>query len=66
MSTESFPSPELTGQFRQFGEMGPVYKIMAPIRPLGDDDWLLLIQLIETGEEVAYRRSRAEQDPLAH
>lgn len=66
MHTESFPSPELLGQFRQFGEFGPVYKIMTPIRPLENNDWLLLIQIPETGEEVEYRYSQAEKDPVAN
>ena len=66
MQTESFPSPELVGQFRQFGELGPAYKIVSPIRPIENDDWLLLIQIAETGEEIEYRYSRAEKDPVAH
>ncbi|MEM9103511.1 MAG: DUF5397 family protein [Pseudomonadota bacterium] len=66
MQTPSFPSPELFGQFRQFGEFGPAYKILSPIRPLDNNDWLLLIQLAETGEEMEYRFSKVENDPLAH
>jgi len=66
MQTESFPSPELVGQFRQFGELGPAYKIVSPIRPIENNDWLLLIQMAETGEEIEYRYSRAEKDPVAH
>lgn len=66
MQTEPFPSPELVGQFRQFGELGPAYKIVSPIRPIENDDWLLLIQMAETGEEIEYRYSSAEKDPVAH
>lgn len=66
MCTEQFPSPELLGQFRQFGELGPAYKIMSPIRPLENDDWLLLIQIAETGEEIEYKYSRIQKDPVAH
>ena len=66
MPTESFPSPELVGQFRQFGELGPTYKIVSPIRPIENDDWLLLIQIAETGEKIEYRYSRADKDPVAH
>ena len=66
MQTESFPSPELVGQFRQFGELGPTYKIVSPIRPIENDDWLLLIQIAETGEKIEYRYSRADKDPVAH
>ena len=66
MQTESFPSPELVGQFRQFGELGPTYKIVSPIRPIENDDWLLLIQIAETGEKIEYRYSRADKGPVAH
>jgi len=66
MQTEPFPSPELLGQFRQFGELGPTYKIVTPIRPIDNNDWLLLIRVAETGEEIEYRYSRAEKDPVAH
>ena len=66
MQTESFPSPELVGQFRQFGELGPAYKIVTPLRPIDNNDWLLLIQMAETGEEIEYRYSRAEKDPVAN
>ncbi len=65
MQTESFPSPELLGQFRRFGELGPAYKILMPIRPVDNNDWLLLIQLTETGEEIEYRYSRLAKDPIA-
>ena len=57
MQTESFPSPELVGQFRQFGELGPTYKIVSPIRPIENDDWLLLIQIAETGEKIEYQNT---------
>jgi hypothetical protein len=66
MLNEHFPSPEIIGQFRQFGELGPAYKVMAPIRPIGKSDWLLLIQVAETGEEVEYRYSSVQNDPKAH
>ena len=66
MHTESFPSPELLGEFRQFGEYGPAYKIVTPIRPLENNDWLLLIKIAETGEEIEYRYSLVEKDPVAH
>ena len=58
--------PEIVGQYRQFGELGPTYKVISPIKPIEDNDWLLLIQLTETGEEMEYRFSRVERDPMAH
>ena len=66
MQQDIFPLPELLGQFRQFGELGPAYKVVRPIRPLDKDDWLLLIEVAETGETVEYRYSEMKQDPQAH
>ena len=66
MLQQRFPSPEILGQFRQFGEFGPAYKVMSPIRPLENNDWLLLIEVAETGESVEYRYSRIQNDPVAH
>ena len=66
MQPDTFPSPELLGQFRQFGKLGPTYKIINPIRRLDKDDWLLLIQVAETGETVEYRYSKAKDDPKVH
>ena len=66
MLQQNFPSPEILGQFRQFGELGPAYKVMAPIRALENNDWLLLIEVAETGENVEYRYSRIQNDPVAH
>ncbi|MFT4929280.1 MAG: hypothetical protein ACI8WB_005411 [Phenylobacterium sp.] len=66
MLQQNFPSPEILGQFRQFGEFGPAYKVMSPIRPLENNDWLLLIEVAETGENVEYRYSRIQNDPVAH
>lgn len=66
MLQQNFPSPEILGQFRQFGELGPAYKVMAPIRPLENNDWLLLIEVAETGENVEYRYSRIQNDPVAY
>lgn len=66
MLTERFPSPEIIGQYRQFGELGPAYKVMVPIRPIENNDWLILIQVAETGEKVEYRYSNIKNDPKAH
>ncbi len=66
MLNQNFPSPEILGEFRQFGELGPAYKVMSPIRPLENNDWLLLIQVAETGENIEYRYSRIKNDPVAH
>ena len=29
-----FPEPQMIGQFRTFGDLGPTYRILEPIRPI--------------------------------
>ncbi len=66
MPQDRFPDPQLVGQYRRFGELGPAYKIIAPVRPVGQDDWIVLIQIPESGEETEYRYSNIKNDPVAH
>jgi len=66
MQTDYFPTPELLGQFRQFGELGPTYKIMTPVRQLDNQDWLLQIKVVESGEELEYKYSKIVNDPVPH
>ena len=66
MPHEQFPAPQLIGQYRRFGELGPAYKIVAPVRPVDQDDWIVLIQIPESGEETEYRYSNIKSDPVAH
>ncbi|WP_422490410.1 DUF5397 family protein [Endozoicomonas sp. ALE010] len=63
---DRFPEPKLIGQYRQFGKLGPAYKILEPIRPVNQDDWIVLIQIPESGEETEYRYSNIKNDPVAH
>lgn len=60
-----FPQPALLGTYRSFGPVGPAYQIINPIRQLDDGDWLLSVQVLETGEEVQYRYTQALEDPKA-
>ena len=66
MPQDRFPDPQLIGQYRRFGELGPAYKIIAPVRPVDQDDWIILIQIPESGEETEYRYSNIKNDPVAH
>ncbi|MCL1077256.1 hypothetical protein D5R81_04945 [Parashewanella spongiae] len=66
MLNDQFPSPDLIGEYRQFGEMGPAYKIVRPVRRVDKDDWVLLIEVLETGEETEYRFSKVKNDPKVH
>lgn len=60
----SLPQPRnLIGTWRRFGVTGPVYEIVGVGRALGDDDCLMRVRLIETGEEVDYRFTDILDDP---
>jgi hypothetical protein len=52
-----------SGSIRSFGDFGPKYQVGKPLRPLGEDDWMIEITLIESGERTEYRLSRLLQDP---
>jgi hypothetical protein len=52
------------GTIKTFG-IGPKYQVGQPIRRLDDDDWLVNIVLIETGERAEYRLTRILRDPDA-
>jgi Family of unknown function (DUF5397) len=61
-----FPAPQLIGQFRTFGLFGPAYRVLAPVKQAESGDWMLRIQIVETGEETEYPYSQAVNDPEAH
>ena len=60
-----FPSPDIKGQLKTFGPLGPVYKVLSPSKLLEDGDWLLQIELVETGEATEYRYNHFLNDPAA-
>ncbi|MGX7704833.1 DUF5397 family protein [Methylobacterium sp. Gmos1] len=58
------PQPRnLLGTWRRFGVTGPGYEIVAVGQTLGDDDSLMRVRLVETGEEVDYRFTDILDDP---
>lgn len=59
----SFPAPQLIGQFRTFGAFGPAYRVLEPVKPTEGGDWMLRIEVLETGEKTEYPYSRAINDP---
>ena len=65
MAQTEFPSPSLIGSFRSFGAVGPAYQVMNPVRKLEDGDWLLNVQILESGELVSYRYTAVLDDPKA-
>lgn len=54
-----------TGQVKSFGQEGIYYQVKRFIRQLDDGDWLVEIELIESGELAEYRLSRIKNDPKA-
>ncbi len=54
-----------TRALKTFGALGPKYEVGRPLRQLADGDWMIEIQLIETGESAEYRLSHILADPVA-
>lgn len=61
-----FPAPQMIGKFRTFGLFGPAYRVLEPVKQTASGDWLLRIQIVETGEETEYPYTQALNDPEAH
>ncbi|MBP5789601.1 MAG: DUF5397 family protein [Neisseriaceae bacterium] len=55
-----------TGSIRTFGEYGVSYVVGEPERQLPNGDWLVNIQVLESGEKTQYKLSKINQDPKAH
>jgi Family of unknown function (DUF5397) len=61
----NFPAPQLIGQFRTFGPFGPAYRVLELIKQAEGGDWVLRIEVLETGEKTEYPYSQALNDPEA-
>ena len=59
------PPASQLNRFRSFGAFGPAYEVIAVERSLPNGDELLRIRLVESGEELLYKRSAMQQDPEA-
>ena len=55
-----------TGSVRTFGEYGVSYVVGEPERQLPNGDWLVNIQVLESGEKTQYKLSKINKDPKAH
>lgn len=51
---------QLVGQIRRLGEYGPAYEIMSV-----DDAGNVVIQVIESGEQVKFPIAEVREDPMA-
>lgn len=52
-----------TGSIRTFGQHGTTYIVGTPAELLEDGDWLVNIELPESGEQATYRLSKIIADP---
>ena len=60
---ENVPGPEsLIGSFRRFGPFGPVYQVIEKLRD-EDDDIIMKVRVVDTGEEAEYRYTHILDDP---
>ena len=60
---KQWPEPRaLLGTYRRFGPVGPVYEVAGVIREL-DDDILMKVIVVQTGEEAEYLYSHILDDP---
>jgi hypothetical protein len=55
----------LQGHVKTLGTMGPKYEVCEPIKQINNEDWLIKIRLLESGEETEYPYSHAIKDPEA-
>lgn len=53
----------LVGTWRRFGSVGPVYEIIASGKALPGGDRIMLVRVVESGEELEHRLSEVLDDP---
>jgi len=65
MQANNNPPVIPTGKFKSFGELGPKYEVGSVVRQIEDNDWLVEITLIETGEKAEIKLSQINSAPEA-
>ena len=58
-------SQQFVGLFRTFGPAGPAYQVRKPLHTLANGDWLMEIEVLESGEVLEYKASKITSDPAA-
>lgn len=53
------------GKIKCFGVLGPKYQVGQALRQLDDGDWLVRVNMVETGESAEYSLSHITRDPDA-
>ena len=61
----AIPQHVPVGKIKTFGPFGPKYEVGEVLRSVGDNDWMVSITLVESGEVTEYRLSRLLDDPEA-
>jgi len=54
---------QLVGTWRRFGQVGPVYEVVAAGKDLPGGDRMMRVRVVESGEEVDYRLFELLDDP---
>jgi hypothetical protein len=54
----------LVGMIKTFGPAGPAYEVLERVRQLAGGDWLMKIQVLESGETLEYSTAEIAADPL--
>jgi len=62
----AFHDNQMIGQYRTFGNFGPAYRVLAPLRTTPDGKWILQIKVLTSGEEAEYPYEKALEDPIAN
>jgi hypothetical protein len=65
MQMTASPPVVPVGKIKSFGPLGPKYQVGPVLRPLGGNDWLIEITMVETREKTEYRWAHLNDDPDA-
>jgi Family of unknown function (DUF5397) len=55
----------LIGEFKTFGEAGPIYEVLSTVAPMAGADCLMRIRVLDSGELVDIPASQINKDPKA-
>ena len=58
-------TPVPVGRFKTFGPLGPKYEIVGAKYQGPNEEWLVPIRLVDSGEQTEYSHARLQQDPDA-
>ncbi len=62
MQQAYFPHPEVIGSFHRFGRFGIPYQVLRPARET-EKDWMVEIEIPESGERLEYSLNAVLDDP---